>query len=177
MKQSRFPKDLVFMLLLVAIALLCGHDIRSARRAHTQSETSAKSGAPPQQLSPQGQASLRAIVQAGNLADLRWPDFSDYDKHVQKFYESYGYSLPWVKGMEPTAQARQVIRASVASRPKGTVRRGLRRAALGRPAGETQTCCAPAIRSRCGAIRSRAHRLRDEIYLRPSHRQGESETF
>jgi len=66
-------------------------------------------GAPPQQLSAEGQATLRAIIQSGNLADLRWPDFSDYTKHVQKFYESSGYALAWVKGMEPTPQARQVI--------------------------------------------------------------------
>jgi murein L,D-transpeptidase YcbB/YkuD len=64
---------------------------------------------PPQQLSSDGQASLRAIIQAGNLSDLRWPDFSDYKKHMQNFYESYGYSLPWVRGTEPTAQAQQVI--------------------------------------------------------------------
>lgn len=52
---------------------------------------------------------MRAIVQAGNLADMRWPDFSDYQKHVQKFYESYGYSLPWVRGMQPTPGAQQII--------------------------------------------------------------------
>lgn len=93
----------------MAIGLFCGRAVTSARRAHTQSQTSTGSVAPPQQLSPDGQASLRAIIQAGSLPDLRWPDFSDYTKHVQKFYESYGYSLPWVKGMEPTAQAQQAI--------------------------------------------------------------------
>jgi murein L,D-transpeptidase YcbB/YkuD len=107
-KQSQISKVLVLMLPLVVISLLWGHGINSARRARRQ-ETSAKSVAPPQQLSPESQTALRAIIQAGNLPDLRWPNFSDYDKHVQKFYESYGYSLPWVKGMEPTAQAQQVI--------------------------------------------------------------------
>ena len=62
---------------------------------------------------------MRGIIQAGNLADLRWPDFSDYDKHVQKFYESYGYSLPWVKGMEPTAQAQQAIALLLKADQKG----------------------------------------------------------
>ena len=119
MKQSRISKGLLFVLPLVTIALRWGHGIGSARRARTQSETSAKSAAPPQQLSPEGQASLRAIIQAGNLSDLRWPDFSDYDKHVQKFYESYGYSLPWVKGMEPTPQAQQVIAVLLKADQKG----------------------------------------------------------
>jgi murein L,D-transpeptidase YcbB/YkuD len=110
---------LVSILLLTAIALLCGRAVTSARRARTQSEPSAGSVVPPQQLGPDGQASLRTIVQAGNLADLRWPDFSDYDKHVQKFYESYGYSLPWVKGMEPTAQAQQAIALLLKADQKG----------------------------------------------------------
>jgi L,D-transpeptidase YcbB len=118
-KQSRISNGLPLMLPLAAIALLWGHGIASARRAHTQSETSSKSAAPPQQLSAEGQASLHAILQAGNLPDLRWPDFSDYDRHLQKFYQSYGYSLPWVREMEPTAQAQQVIALLLQAEQKG----------------------------------------------------------
>ena len=59
-------------------------------------------------LSSEGQAWLRAAVRAGR-SDLRWPDFTDYSKHVAKFYESNGYSLWWVRTMEPTPQARQMI--------------------------------------------------------------------
>jgi murein L,D-transpeptidase YcbB/YkuD len=118
-KQARISNGLPLMLPLIAIALLWGHGIGSARRARTQSETSANSAAPPQQLSPEGQASLRAIIQAGNLPDLRWPDFSDYDKHLQRFYESYDYSLPWVREMEPTAQAQQVIALLLQADQKG----------------------------------------------------------
>jgi len=62
---------------------------------------------------------LRAIIQAGNLSDLRWSNFSDYQKHIQKFYESYGYSLPWVRSTEPTAQARQVIALLLQAEQKG----------------------------------------------------------
>jgi murein L,D-transpeptidase YcbB/YkuD len=118
-KQTRISKGLPLVLPLVTIALLSGHAIGSARRARTQSETSAKSAAPPQQLSAEGQASLRAIIQAGDLSDLRWPDFSDYDKNLQRVYDSYGYSLPWVRGMEPTAQARQVIALLLQADQKG----------------------------------------------------------
>src|SRR6202795_2053259 len=118
-KQSRISRGLLLALPLVTIGLIWGHGIGSARRARTQSETSAKSAAPPQQLSPEGQASLRAIIQAQNLPDLRWPDFSDYDKHVQKFYDSYAYSLPWVRGMEPTAQAREAIAVLLKADQKG----------------------------------------------------------
>jgi murein L,D-transpeptidase YcbB/YkuD len=118
-KQWRTFKGLLLILLLGAIALLWGHSIVSARRTAVRTESSTISSAPPQQLSSDGQASLRAITQAGNLPDLRWPDFSDYKKHVQKFYESYDYSLPWVRDMQPTAQAQQVIALLSQAEQKG----------------------------------------------------------
>ena len=119
MKQSWTSRSLLFLLPTVTIALLCGAGIGSTRRVLTQSETSAKRASAPQPLSPEGQASLRAILQAGNLSDLRWPDFSDYDKLVQKFYDSYGYSLVWVRGMQPTGQAQQVIALLLEAEQKG----------------------------------------------------------
>jgi murein L,D-transpeptidase YcbB/YkuD len=109
MKPSWISRSLRSLLPLVTIALLWGHNIISAGEARTQAETSAQSVPAPQQLSPDGQASLRAIIQARNLSDLRWPDFSDYGQLMTEFYQSYGYSLPWVRGMEPTPQAQQVI--------------------------------------------------------------------
>jgi murein L,D-transpeptidase YcbB/YkuD len=120
-RQSRVFKVLLLLLPLVAIALFWAHATRSARRADTnrQSETAAKSAAPPQQLSPQGQAALQATIQAGKLPDLRWPDFSDYDKHLPKFYDSYAYSLPWIRGMQPTPQAQQVIAILSQAEQKG----------------------------------------------------------
>jgi len=118
-KRSRISMGLVLVLPLVAITLLWSCGAGSAGSARTLTEASANPVAPPQQLSPDGQASLRAIIQSGNLSDLRWPDFSDYDKHVEKFYESYGYSLPWVRGMQPTAQADQVISLLLQAEQRG----------------------------------------------------------
>jgi murein L,D-transpeptidase YcbB/YkuD len=59
------------------------------------------------------------VIAAGNLAELRWPDFSDYGKLVTEFYDSYGYSLPWVRGGEPTTQAQQVIALLLQADQKG----------------------------------------------------------
>jgi|HubBroStandDraft_5_1064220.scaffolds.fasta_scaffold01445_11 murein L,D-transpeptidase YcbB/YkuD len=73
----------------------------------------------PQTLSAGGQASLLASIQSGNLADLRWPNFSDYTAHVQKFYGLYGNALPWVRGMQPTSQAMQMIALIQESDKKG----------------------------------------------------------
>src|SRR5277367_2123888 len=96
-----------------AMALVLGCGTGSARRDPAQS-----SGAP-QQLSAAGQEQLRGMVQSGNLPELRWPNFSDYTKHVTKFYDAYGYALPWVRDMQPTAQAQQVIAALREADQKG----------------------------------------------------------
>ena len=52
---------------------------------------------------------LDTTIGSGTLADLRWPNFSDYSKHLQKFYAFSNDSLWWVTGIEPTPQARQAI--------------------------------------------------------------------
>jgi L,D-transpeptidase YcbB len=108
-KQSPISKGSLLVLSLIAMALLWVRAIGSTSSADTGKENSAGYVGAPQQLSADGQASLRAIIQAKSLSDLRWPDFSDYSAHLQEFYESYSYSLPWVSGMRPTPQAEQVI--------------------------------------------------------------------
>jgi murein L,D-transpeptidase YcbB/YkuD len=62
-------------------------------------------------LSTQGRpiADLRAIVGAGRLDDLRWPNFPDYRVHVENFYRSSSYSLTWVRQGQPTSQAVDMI--------------------------------------------------------------------
>lgn len=119
MKRASISTGLALVAALFTIFLVWDHSIGAASRAHRQAEGSANRVAPPQQLSSDGQASLRRIIKSGNLSELRWPDFSDYDKHVQKFYESYQYSLPWVRGMKPTAQAQQVIAILLKAEQKG----------------------------------------------------------
>jgi L,D-transpeptidase YcbB len=108
LKRSWIPKGLALVPVLAAIFLLWDYGVAAARHALAQSDTQ-KPIAPPQQLSVDGQTALRSIIQAKNLSELRWPDFSDYARHMQKFYESYDYSLPWIRGMQPTEQAQQVI--------------------------------------------------------------------
>ena len=56
-----------------------------------------------------GAAVLRQIADAGQLADLRWPDFSDYRVHVKNFYEPAAYAPAWIRGGEPTPQALSII--------------------------------------------------------------------
>jgi murein L,D-transpeptidase YcbB/YkuD len=54
-------------------------------------------------------ARLNAIVASGNLADLRWPDFSDYKTHLTNFYRPTGYKLAWIQDGQPTPQAIKLI--------------------------------------------------------------------
>jgi len=91
---------------LLGIALLCVIAYKSATPAQ-QSASGADDSA--QALSPDARGWLLSTISSGNLPDLRWPNFSDYSQHVNKFYELNGNSLWWVKGMEPTPQARQLI--------------------------------------------------------------------
>ena len=119
MNRSWISKSKLAVPLIATVALWWSPGIGCTKQVGSQPESSAQSTAPSQQLGAEGQASLRAIVQAGNLADLRWPDFSDYQKHVQKFYESYGYSLPWVKAMQPTPEAQQIIAILLQADQKG----------------------------------------------------------
>ena len=62
---------------------------------------------------------LRSQIATGHLAELRWPDFSDYQALVTKFYESGSYETAWMEGSVPTVQALEVIKALQASESKG----------------------------------------------------------
>ena len=85
--------------------------------------SAATSQEPVATLSPEVSAAvaqqLRAESAAGQLPDLRWPDFSDYRAHVQKFYDSTEYQPAWVQGSKPTPQALDVIKALAASEGQG----------------------------------------------------------
>jgi len=69
--------------------------------------------APPSasQSSASGQEALRSFIEAGTLADLRWPDFTDRRDDARTFYESSNYSLAWVNDGRPTSQALAAITA------------------------------------------------------------------
>jgi L,D-transpeptidase YcbB len=64
----------------------------------------------PQQLSAAGETQLHAIVDAGELTDLRWPAFGNYRIEVTEFYRSSEGSLPWIRESAPSTQALAIIR-------------------------------------------------------------------
>jgi L,D-transpeptidase YcbB len=102
---------------LLLMAISCGREPRAAISAQTQPANSGSTST--QSLSPEGQEWLRATISGGSLPDLRWPNFSDYSNHVKKFYDFNQDSLWWVRGMEATPQARQVIALLIQADQKG----------------------------------------------------------
>jgi len=103
----------------VLIALFGGSLPGIAPLAQTQQVSSNHGNGRAQELSSEGQVWLRATITSGTFSDLRWPDFSDYRGQVQKFYELNGNSLSWVKEMEPTPQARELIALLLQADQKG----------------------------------------------------------
>jgi len=120
MQQSRpwYP-GLRLCSVLVVIASACVFACKSSTPARAQRAASSPNSSTTQQLSSDGQAWLLTTVHSGNFPDLRWPDFSDYSQHVRKFYELNGNSLWWVRGMEPTPQAQQLIALLLQADQKG----------------------------------------------------------
>jgi murein L,D-transpeptidase YcbB/YkuD len=52
---------------------------------------------------------LRGIASAGQLPELRWPNFSDYREQVQNFYQFSDFTPAWVRNGQPTPQALAII--------------------------------------------------------------------
>ena len=70
--------------------------------------------------SPDGATSaLRELIAAGQLAELRWPNFADYRADVQSFYEASGYEDAWSHDGRPTPQAQAIIAALQRAEQKG----------------------------------------------------------
>jgi len=68
---------------------------------------------------PAANVALRDIVAAGQLSDLRWPNFSDYSVQVKTFYEASSYATAWLTNGEPTPQAQAVIEVLKQADSKG----------------------------------------------------------
>lgn len=66
-------------------------------------------------------ARLQAIAAAGRLADLDWPDFSNYRSDFRRVYETSNFSPIWLSHGQPTQQALVITQALEASRQKGLI--------------------------------------------------------
>lgn len=55
------------------------------------------------------QNEICSLVVAGNLPDLRWPDFTRYRGQAQRFYADTQYAPAWIEEDQPSPQARTLI--------------------------------------------------------------------
>jgi murein L,D-transpeptidase YcbB/YkuD len=62
---------------------------------------------------------IQSLITVARMEELRWPDFSDYRKHLRNFYGPIGYAMVWSKGGRVTGQARIVINLFEAADLKG----------------------------------------------------------
>lgn len=106
-------------LLLALSATSCNWDSSSRVRSVPLGTSSPLTIGRPDQLSAEGQSSLRAVIEGAELGEMRWPEFRDYRKDVTRFYEAYSYGLPWVRDMQPTSQARAAVGLLLKADEKG----------------------------------------------------------
>jgi L,D-transpeptidase YcbB len=62
---------------------------------------------------------IQSLIETSSMDELRWPDFSDYRKHLRNFYGASGYELAWTRDGKPTSQALTVIELLQAADAKG----------------------------------------------------------
>lgn len=60
-------------------------------------------------LAPQAPNEMSTLIAAGKLPALSWPNFSDVQADVAKFYTAGGNTLAWVHDGQPTAQAQAIV--------------------------------------------------------------------
>jgi murein L,D-transpeptidase YcbB/YkuD len=94
------------LLLIHVLAVYTGDEIRTAGTLDTSDALAAPT---PQQLTAEGKAQLQSIVNAAELAELRWPNFGKYQTEVKELYDSFGGALPWVRNFRLTSQSRSMI--------------------------------------------------------------------
>jgi L,D-transpeptidase YcbB len=88
------------------VCLCCGATSPSIAASSPAATASAAQVAP---TAPQGPGDLNALIAAGTLPDLRWPNFTDYRDSVNKFYAAGGNSLAWIQNGKASPQAVSMI--------------------------------------------------------------------
>ncbi|MEO6462365.1 MAG: hypothetical protein ABIP29_04760, partial [Candidatus Eisenbacteria bacterium] len=88
--------------LIVSLALL-GLSTAADSDAARKKAVAANSAA------PAGDASVRELVQAGKMTDLRWGTFSDVKAELEKAYTGTNWQPLWLEAGRPTAAAKGMI--------------------------------------------------------------------
>jgi L,D-transpeptidase YcbB len=95
-----------FALAALIVSLCCG---TVAGAANSPAPTPATNAASSASAAPQGFDDLGTLIATGTLADLHWPNFTDYRDSVKKFYDAGGDSLAWIQNGKASPQAVSMI--------------------------------------------------------------------
>ena len=93
-------RDMRRLLALLALALLSAQTIET----------------PPATV---GGQVVKQLVEDSRMDELRWPDFSDYRRHMRNLYAPIGYTNLWTVNGQPKPQTRSVIALFEAADVKG----------------------------------------------------------
>ena len=106
----RVLRFVCFALLLVFLPAVCVKNAVAVKDSRFGTVASpVKLAFPPQRLTEIGTTQLHGIIDAAELADLRWPTFVKYRTEVRDFYDSCDGALPWMRDLRPTPQALAIV--------------------------------------------------------------------
>ncbi len=113
------PRILVAAMAAIAIAAAVG-----TARGQAAAPSAAGSISPTATIAPSPAAGsvgaeLQALANAGTLAELHWPDFSQYKDSVVEFYNAGGWTPAWIVNGAPTPSALGMIELFKQARLKG----------------------------------------------------------
>lgn len=108
MRSSR--RIAVGLALLFAVAAAGAPELSAAPKKKPARATAVRSERPASAAEPSGSASsIRGIVQAGRLEDLRWPAIGDVKAELEKAYTGATWEPLWLEGGRPNAAAKGMI--------------------------------------------------------------------
>jgi len=95
-------------MLAALIATLC-FGAATSRAFAASSAAATPNAAQAANITNQGPDNLGALIAAGTLPDLGWPNFTDYRDEVKKFYDQGGNSLAWIQNGKASPEAVSMI--------------------------------------------------------------------
>ncbi len=116
-RSSGMPNRVGIDALALIVALWPGPAM--SQHVTTSSPVAGATATQASNLSTPPQGELGALIAAGTLSDLRWPNFTDYRADVKKFYDSGSNSPAWIQRNQPSPQALAIIQLFKQASRKG----------------------------------------------------------
>src|SRR5713101_2212816 len=116
-RSSGMPRKVGVVALALIVPLWSGPAM--SQKIATSSPAASATATQVSNFSTQTQRELGALIAAGTLPDLRWPNFTDYQADVKKFYDLGSNSPAWIQSGQPSPQALAMIQLFKQASRKG----------------------------------------------------------